>query len=150
MSTDPTPGLPERLLQAFDFAAELEARQKEHDDRTRALLGGLLEVLDSFDRFFAAGPPERPTPEQAAQILQTFRLVRKQLDQALRSAGVTPVACLGQPADPQQQDIIDTQPTTAAEEGVVVEEAVRGYQWNGQVLRRPRVVVAVPVQESQS
>jgi molecular chaperone GrpE len=145
MSDDAAAGFPDRLLHAFDFAAELEGCRKEHDEQMRALLGALLEVADSFDRFEeAAGGVERPTAEQAAEWRRTVGRIAKQLRLALRGAAVTPLDCLGQPADPHRHEVVGTRPAAGAAEGTIVEEIVRGYQWGDRVLRVPRVITAAP------
>jgi molecular chaperone GrpE len=144
-------GLPDKFLDAFDFAAELEGRARLHEEEMRRLLTALLEVADSFDRLEEAfGPAGRPTPEQAAQWRQTFFRVGKQLQVVLRAASVTPVACLGEPADPHRHEVVGVKDVPGTPEGVIVEETIRGYLWGGRVLRLPRVVTAAPPTRSDS
>ncbi len=136
---------PERLLQAFDFAAEMAALERQYENQVRMLLIALLDVMDSFDRFTAVvSTCEQPTPEQAVNWSQSWLRIGKQLKLALQGAGVTPMDCLGQPADPELHEIVEVARTTEASEGVVIEEVVRGYHWHGRPLRLPRVIVASP------
>lgn len=139
MAKDPIIAPPGKLLEAFDFASTMAEKEKGHEAQTRALLLSFLEVADSFDRCFAA-PESRPEHER--QSLKTFELIRKQLDVALSRAGVTPIICLGRTADPALHEIVEVRYTGGVEEEVIVEEIRRGYEWNGEVLRPPQVVIA--------
>ena len=125
-----------KLLQAMDFAIELAVKEEEHQQQMRALLLSLLDVIDSFDRFFAG------MEGQTVNWLNTVRLIARQLEHALNQAGLTPIACLGQKADPPRHEIVEVKETFEAENDVIVEVVSRGYEWNGQLLRRPQVVVA--------
>jgi molecular chaperone GrpE len=139
------------LLDAFDFVREMAVREKEYEDKQRDLLLGLVDVLDSFDRFLAiAEPVAQPTPEQGTQWRQTSQLINKQLLRVLRDAGVMPISCLGQAADPDRQEIVEVCLSTEMADGIIVKELCRGYEWRGQPLRLPRVIVAAfPERENQ-
>ncbi len=132
---------PEKLLAAFDFAEVMAEKEKEHGEQMRSLLLSFLEIMDSFDRFFAHLGEE---PEAAAEAnwLNTVRLIRKQVELALQKAGVTPIAGLGLAADPHLHEIVDTKETTDMEEGIIVEEVRRGYLWKDSLLRSSQVVIA--------
>jgi molecular chaperone GrpE len=139
-----------KLLQAVDFASEMEAREKEHEAQWRAMLLSLVDIMDSFDRFFAAvggEGPEKLVGNQTADELNTVRLIARQLDRVLRQAGLTPITCLGQEVDPQRHEIIEVKDTNEAEDDSIIEVVRRGYEWNGQLLRQPQVVVARNVKE---
>lgn len=140
----------DKLFSALDFATELATRDREHETQTRALLLDLIELMDSFDRFFeAVGAVEQPTPEQSVRWRQTFQRIQKQLQLLLRKAAVTPVESSGQPADPHRHEIVGVKVVPGAAEGVIVEEVVRGYQWGAHVLRQPRVIVAAPQERTE-
>jgi molecular chaperone GrpE len=132
-----------KLLQAFDFAAEMAAMEQEHQAQWKALLLSLLEVMDSCDRLLAGiGGTKEPTPERTAACLNTFRLVATQLEHALQEAGLASMACLGQVADPQRHEIVEVKVMDGVEDDVIIGVMRRGYEWNGELLRRPQIVVA--------
>lgn len=140
----------DKLLQAFDFSEQIADREKAHDEAFRALLIGLLDVMDSFDRFSdAANAPLAPAGKHTEQWCHTCLLIGKQLLGVLRQAGVVPIAAVGQASDPRLHEIIDVRLSVAIEEGVIVEELVRGYTVNGRVLRQSRVVIARAQKDKQ-
>lgn len=127
-----------KLLEALDFAAETAAREDEYRDRFVAFVRSLLDVVDSVDRAVAgsAGASEGSVP------LKTVQLIARQLEAALARAGVTPTACLGEPVDPARHEVTAVRDTLDTAEETIVEVVTRGYEWNGLVVRRPRVIVA--------
>ena len=140
---------PEKLLHALGFAEELASRQQAYEESFCSLLLALLEVMDSFDRFEAAAPSTPPaTVEQAAQWRRTIQLIARQLQSALRGAGAEPIACVGQPADPQRHEIVETRSSGDHTEGVILEVMVRGYTFQGRILRSPRVIIARTTKEN--
>ena len=141
MSRDPLSATPEKLLAAFDFAAVMAEQEQAHEAQMRTLLLALLDVLDSFDRFLA---PFEGQAAAAGDWPQTSRLIRKQLQAVLQQAGVEPLACLAQLADPQWHEIVAVRPVATGAADLIVEEVRRGYTWRGRLLRRPQVVVAAP------
>jgi molecular chaperone GrpE len=148
MSDELLAGKSMKLRQAFEFAGELAAREKEHQEQMRGVLHAFLDVLDSCDRFFVGVEGiDAPTIEQSIAWLNSFRRIARQLERALEQAGVTPIACLGQEVDPERHEIVAVQDREDAAPDVILEVAVRGYEWNGQLLRRPRVVVARTLSE---
>lgn len=136
-------GQTERLLGRFDFTVQLATKEREHRQHLRRLLLSFVEVMDSFDRFLAGlGESEEATPEAARQWLKTFRLIGRQFEQALRDAGVSSISCLGQKAEPGRHEIIGVVEAPGVGEDTIVQEVFRGYKWDGEILRKPRVKVA--------
>ena len=127
----------EGLIGGFDFAKALAAKEEDHRANLRALLIPLLEVMDSFDRLFAF-LEGKPVPE----YLETVRLIARQLERVLNGAGATPVGSLGKAAEPGKHEILDVRDAAGVEEGLIVEEVERAYEWDGELLRKARVIVA--------
>jgi molecular chaperone GrpE (heat shock protein) len=127
------------FLGRFDFAAQLAAVEGRGKERFRAHLLALLEVQDSMDRVLAAADG---AGEKSPRFVQSLRLVQKQLEKVLLAAGVEPTECLGSHAEPDNHEIVEVQEVTGAEHGQIVEQLLRGYRWEGAILRKPRVVVA--------
>ena len=108
----------------------------------------MLEVMDSFDRFVAGVQDvKEPTGEQAISWLHTVRLIARQMERTLSQSDLTPIACVGQVDDPQQHEIVEVKDVDEGEDDVILEVVSRGYAWQGQLLRRPQVVVARNVKE---
>jgi molecular chaperone GrpE len=126
-----------KLLAALDFSAEAAAREREHQERFVDFVRSLLDVIDSFDRVLEAN-----APQEANVALNTVRLIARQLEAALARGGVTPIACLNTPLDPQHHEVVEIVETTDAPDDSIIAVQARGFEWNGLAIRRPRVVVA--------
>lgn len=148
MAADPFAQQSAKLLQAFDFATEMAAKEQEHQAQVQTLLLSMLEVMDSFDRFVAGMQDvKEPTGEQAVAWLHTVRLIARQMERALSQSGLTPMACVGQMVDPQRHEIVEVKDVAEGEDDLILEVVSRGYEWQGQLLRRPQVIVARNVKE---
>jgi molecular chaperone GrpE len=105
------------------------------------LLLKLLGVKDNLERALSYGTGSEPGQEES--IIQGVRLTEYQLDQLLRSEGVTPLELAGQPFDPQQAEAIGTVIKPEAEDHTVAETVQQGYLYQDEVLRPAKVLVAV-------
>lgn len=151
MAVDPFAGQSAKFLQAFDFAAEMASKEQEYRTQTQTMLLSLLDVMDSFDRFFAGMHDlKEPTGEQAVTWLNTVRLIARQVERVLSQNGVVPTACIGQVVDPQRHEIVEVRDTDENEDDAIIDVVSRGYEWDGQLLRRPQVIVARHVKEKSS
>lgn len=125
----------------FDFALEL-SKQKQRDRALfRNMLLSFIEVADSFDRYFAL-LSRKGSDQPHDESLRTVYLIAKQLEAALRQAGVAPIQCLGQQAVPGSHEILEVQDVPGAVEDEIVGELLRGYEWDGEILRKPGVIAA--------
>ena len=134
-------GIPDtdRWLQALDCSQQLAAKDRE----MRNTLLSFLEVLDAFDRCFSAISQTQQASTLSQSGLKSFDRVRLKLVRALEQAGVSFMDCRGKPFDPHKHEAIETrQRGPEVEEGTVVEEIVRGCEWNDKILRRAKVVVS--------
>jgi molecular chaperone GrpE (heat shock protein) len=141
MSGDPLAERSAKLLAALDFSAEAAAREARHRQELAALLRSFLDVADSFDRLLAGGEAAVPRP--------TVELLARQLTRCLEGAGVAGIPCLGEAVDPRVHEIAGTRPDEETEPDIIVEVVSGGYLWNGELLRRPRVVVAARGKETK-
>jgi molecular chaperone GrpE len=143
-SSEPDFSSTPHLLWAFNFAAELDDRDRAHREELRELLVALFEVMDSFDRFLAASSTE---PPQAESYLRTCRLIARQFESVLQRTGVTVIGRVGEPADPRQHEVVGDRPAAGVVDDMVVEVVRRGYELNGWLLRPAQVIVATIAQE---
>ena len=130
------------LLEHFDFAAQIAAKEEEFRGELRGILLSFVEVMDSFDRSFAAAQNQQATEKIDMPAEETVRLIRRQLESALQSAGVSPISSQGQRVQPGQHEIVGTREGDDIMEDLIVEELFRGYMWGDEVLRKPKVIVA--------
>lgn len=103
----------------------------------RELIARVLEVVDNLDRAL------RYADTMARDDLhQTLRIVQGQLNDVLKSEGLSPVAAVGEPFDPRVHEAIESVTSDEHPEGVVVEEVRKGYRQGDETLRPARVKVS--------
>jgi molecular chaperone GrpE len=121
--------------------AEWESRAKE------TIVLDLLPVVDSFDRALAGAL----VSSEEEGLRDGMMLVHKQLLDALKSHGVTPIEALGEPFDPNLHEAFLSRPAGEGEEpGTIVEEFATGYRMGDRVIRATKgIVAAVPESGSE-
>jgi len=100
-------------------------------------------------------PRHSPTSENLAEVVSSARegidLIRESMLTVLHQHHVVPIPAQGQPFDPNQMNALGQQPDTTVPPNTVVQEVVRGYRWQDQMLREAQVIVAVaPTAENNS
>ncbi len=127
-----------RLQADFDNYRKRVAR----DDAARArratedLVTELLPVLDHFEMGLKAAR-EAALP---AAVYDGLVLVQTQLLEAMKKAGVAPVAASGAAFDPQCHECVAHLPSVEFAENMIIDVTRRGY-WLGDYLLRPAQVV---------
>lgn len=101
----------------------------------RELLLSLLEVMDDFDR------AEEHIDEAGNAVAEGLRLIRQRLSNLLESYGVTPFKSVGERFDPEVHEGMSLVDCEGLEPGTICQEYLRGYLWNGRLLRAARVTV---------
>lgn len=126
-----------RTLADFDNYRRRVRRESAAAGREgrREVLLALLEVMDDFDRALAHAE------EAHNAFADGLRLVRRRLDDVLRSNGVTLLESVGHPFDPNLHEAVSVVEVEGRESGVVHSEDRRGYLWDGELLRPSRVTV---------
>ena len=91
-----------------------------------------------------AGPVTAgPVPDDALQaVVRGYELGVERLDQTLEEFNAFPIHCEGEAFDPRRMNAIDSEETSAYEEGTVMEVYRSGYEWSGEVFRPAQVKVA--------
>lgn len=97
-----------------------------------ALLARLLPVLDDFDAALAHLDGEES---------KGVRMVRDNMLQALRAAGLEEIPAEGQKFDPYVHDCIQQLPDPDLENGLVKEVVRKGYRLQDHILRPAQVTV---------
>jgi molecular chaperone GrpE len=111
------------------------------DERAEAgkarFIESLLPVMDDLDRALDAAAKEGSSDA----ILQGIRSIANSFQNALTSAGVEPVASVGEPFNPELHEAVDTEETDPEMDGIVVDEYSRGFRIGDRLLRPSRVKV---------
>lgn len=126
-----------RTLAEFDNYRRRARREisEAGQEGRRELLLSLLEVMDDFDR------AEEHLEEASGGVAVGLRLIRQRLSNLLESCGVTPFKSVGERFDPEMHEGMSLVDCEDVEPGTVYEEYLRGYLWNGRLLRPARVTV---------
>ena len=136
-----------RLNADFDnFRKRTVKQQEELEDKVKCnTISALLEVVDNFER---ARSQIKPQDDGEMAIHKSYQGVYKQLVEAFKKLGVSPMRAEGQEFDPNLHEAVMREPTDQYPEGTVIEEFVRGYVLGERVLRHAMVKVATPLDPS--
>ena len=129
------------LLADFDNfrrRSDREAQRVQQAARAK-LLQALLPLWEAFER---ADPAIRKLPAKDP-LRSGLELLQREWEQFLRAAHVEPVARVGDPFRPDDQEAVaETAPTGEIREGRVAEIVQQGYRSDVGLLRPAKVVVA--------
>ena len=134
-----------RLHADFDNYRRRVMRDREEQTTQveAAVLRCLLPVLDNFDRALSVFPEEG---EMA--WVEGVRLVQRQLTSVLNEQGLQAIDCQEQSFDPNLHEAVMRDESGEAEDGTILQELQRGYQYKGKVLRPSMVKVASQPQDT--
>jgi molecular chaperone GrpE len=135
-----------RIAADFDNFRKRTLKEKEELElRIKcATISDLLTVVDNFER---ARTQIKPQNDGEMDIHKSYQGVYKQLVDALKKSGVSPMRPEGQPFDPNLHEAVMRQPTEDFPEGTVIEELQRGYFMGDKILRHALVKVAMPIEQ---
>jgi molecular chaperone GrpE len=127
-----------RALAEFDNYRRRVRRESADAGRAgrRDLLLALLDVMDDFDRAVAH------VGEASDAVSDGLRLIHQRLRGVLEANGVTSFESKGRMFDPAVHEGMSLVDSDEYESGSVCEEYLRGYLWDGELLRPARVIVA--------
>jgi len=133
----------QRYLRAqadFDNFRRRTAKEKEDlaQYASMKLISNLLPIVDNFERAIAASAENNNYESLAKGVDMIFR----QLMQTLEQEGLSAMAAVGQPFNPEFHQAIMQVESEEHEEGVVVEEVQKGYMMKEKVLRPAMVKVS--------
>ncbi|MEO0769039.1 MAG: nucleotide exchange factor GrpE [Cyanobacteria bacterium J06649_4] len=136
-----------RLTADFDNFRKRTVKERETlEEQVKCnTISTLLEVVDNFER---ARSQIKPQGDGEMAIHKSYQGVYKQLVEALKKLGVSPMRCEGKEFDPNLHEAVMREPTDQYPEGTVIDEFVRGYVLGERVLRHAMVKVATPLDPS--
>ena len=129
-----------RARAEFDNYRKRVVREKEDAIRyaNTSLFETLLPILDNFELGLGAA---KNAPDTSG-IVQGLEMVRKQLEEFLRSNGVEVVDALGKDFDPNLHEAVGQEASADVAEGVVLRQLRRGFKLRDRLLRPASVVVS--------
>lgn len=119
--------------------------KEAQDARAYAATGfarDVLSVSDNLSRALEAIPSEMRESEAMKPLVIGLEATGRELDSVFAKNGITRIAAMGMPLDPNQHQAMVEIPTTDAEPGTIVAEMQAGYMIKDRLLRPALVGVA--------
>jgi molecular chaperone GrpE len=132
------------IMDALDRACEHWNTQELTLSKTVTLgfRGKLAQWLEQMSQKLA---PTDATEDTLLELIKSDRqgvdLIRRNLLDLLGQQQVTPIVAQGQTLDSQCMYAVGQQPSSVPA-NIVIQEVVRGYRWQGRVLREAQVIVS--------
>jgi molecular chaperone GrpE len=102
----------------------------------------ILSVSDNLTRALDAIPAELREDEKMKGLVAGLEATGRELDSVFAKHGITRIAAMGMPLDPNQHQAMVEIPSADAEPGTVVAEMQAGYMIKDRLLRPAMVGVA--------
>ena len=119
--------------------------QRQLKFANEGILEGMIPVLDSLEaavKSVAEQEDASDTSPSSTTFNEGVQLVHKQLLDALKIHGLTPIEAVGETFDPNQHEALLVTASDNVPEGNIIEEFRRGYMLHTRVLRASQVVVS--------
>ena len=102
----------------------------------------VLSVADNLSRALEAVPAELREDEKFKGLVAGIEATQRELEKVFGNHGITRVAAMGMPLDPNQHQAMIEIPHPDAEPGTIVQEMQSGYMIKDRLLRPAMVAVA--------
>ncbi|WP_159982151.1 MULTISPECIES: nucleotide exchange factor GrpE [unclassified Novosphingobium] len=115
------------------------------DTRAYAATGfarDILSVSDNLARALTAIPADMREDEKLKGLVAGIEATGREIDKVFTSHGITRIAAMGMPLDPNQHQAMIEVPSADAEPGTIVQELQAGYMIKDRLLRPAMVAVA--------
>lgn len=138
-----------RLNADFENFRRRTSKEKEESEQ-RAKKKTITELLSVVDNFERARSQIKPANEGEMAIHKSYQGVYKTFVEGLKKIGVSAMRPEGKQFDPNYHEAMLREPTNEYPEGTVMEQLVRGYLLNDEVLRHAMVKVATEMDDELS
>ena len=119
--------------------------KEAQDARAYAATGfarDVLSVSDNLSRALEAIPAEMRESEAMKPLVIGLEATGRELDSVFAKNGITRIAAMGMPLDPNQHQAMVEIPSTDVEPGIIIAEMQAGYMIKDRLLRPALVGVA--------
>lgn len=100
----------------------------------------LLPIVDDFERALKAA---KTSGSSESELVKGIELIYKRLLETLNKQGLEPISTENKKFDPHLHEAVQRVQDDDAEDGTILEEYQRGYNFKGKLLRPSMVKVAV-------
>lgn len=115
------------------------------DTRAYAATGfarDILSVADNLSRALESIPAELREDDKLKSLVAGIEATGREIDKVFTANGITRIAAVGLPLDPNQHQAMLEIPSAEAEPGTVLQELQAGYMIKDRLLRPAMVAVA--------
>ena len=115
------------------------------DSRAYAATGfarDILSVADNLSRALSSIPAEMREDEKMKNLVTGIEATGREIDKVFAAHGISRIAAMGLPLDPNQHQAMIEIPSADAEPGTIVQELQAGYMIKDRLLRPAMVAVA--------
>ncbi len=115
------------------------------DTRAYAATGfarDILSVSDNLARALESIPQELREDDKLKNLIAGIDATGREIDKVFAAHGITRIAAMGLPLDPNQHQAMIEIPSADAEPGMIVQELQAGYMIKDRLLRPAMVAVA--------
>ncbi len=115
------------------------------DARAYAVTGfarDILTVYDNLTRALEAIPEDLRKDEKLGSLVAGIEATAREIDKVFGAHGISRIAAIGLPLDPNQQQAMIEIPSDDAEPGTIIQEMQAGYMIKERLLRPAMVAVA--------
>lgn len=115
------------------------------DTRAYAATGfarDILSVADNLSRALSSIPAELREDDRMKNLVVGIEATGREIDKVFAAHGISRIAAMGLPLDPNQHQAMIEVPSADAEPGTVVQELQAGYMIKDRLLRPAMVAVA--------
>lgn len=102
----------------------------------------ILSIADNLSRAIEAVPEELREDDKFKGLVAGIEATQREMDKAFALHGISRIAAMGLPLDPNQHQAMLEIPTAEAEPGTIVQEMQAGYMIRERLLRPSMVAVA--------
>lgn len=137
----------QQVLYARADTQNVRRRLEREKDEARAYAStgfarDILSVADNLSRALAAVPEDMREHNKLEGLIAGIEATQRELDKVFGQHGITRIAAMGMPLDPNQHQAMMEIPTADAEPGTVIHEMQGGYMIKDRLLRPAMVGVA--------
>jgi len=128
----------QRSLAEFDNFRKRTIKEKSEmfDVGAISMAERILPVIDNFLRALDAAP------DKDDNMYKGIVMIYKQLEDALASASISPIECVGLEFNPNLHNAVAHEKAPDVAENIVIEELQKGYKYKDKVIRPSMVKVA--------
>ena len=115
------------------------------DSRAYAATGfarDILSVADNLSRALESIPAELREDDKLKGLVSGIEATAREIDKVFSQHGISRIAAMGLPLDPNQHQAMIEMPSADAEPGTVIQELQAGYMIKDRLLRPAMVAVA--------